>query len=74
MRNPFRDEKRRMAYEWARKNHGQMMREGSGRANAYRRGYNYPDYAYPKDWGSYPFFAAGRDTARAIDALPTTIK
>ena len=72
LRNPFRNPAKREAYACARKHHGKMMREKSGRANAYQRGYNDPDSDWPKDWNSYPYFAAGRDTARAIAALPTT--
>ena len=70
MKNPFRNPARRNAYEWARRNHGTMLRRKSGQANAYQRGYNYPNSEWPNNWISYPFFAAGRDTARAIAALP----
>lgn len=66
----MKNQKRREAYEWARRHHNMLIKEKSGRANAYSRGYSHPDADWPTEWNSYPFFAAGRDNRRAADRLP----
>lgn len=61
----FKDPCVQKAYLRAKDNHKDMIRVGAGgQANAYRRGYEFPESEWPREWKSYPFFAAGRDRGR----------
>ena len=64
----FKDARQQAAYEKALTMHNILVREGSGRGMAYRRGFD--GLPYCRSWSSYPVYAAGRETRRRIDALP----
>jgi hypothetical protein len=68
--NGFKDARKQAAYEQALTMHATLIREGSGRGIAYRRGWD--GLPWPREWTSYPVYCAGRDNRKIRKLLGQT--
>ena len=68
MKKRFQDPRKQTVYEQALTMHDILIKEGSGRGIAYRRGFN--GHPYDKSWTSYPVYRAGADNAKKIKEEP----
>ena len=65
----FKCENKQAAYNWALSNHDKLFKGHNGKAVAYTQGYLAPDRVWPRDWTTYPIWAAGRDNGRKAKRL-----